>query len=107
MKKSESGENLQCQCHPPLAQSTNSFKSEVGGGVAAQSKPALIERCLQLKQFLRIKHGQSKQEFPTRDLRTWSNSKGKVVFGFNLLDESDEIKSFCIQQKLLKGPTSC
>ena len=54
---------------PPLAQSTNSFKSEVGGGVAAQSKPAGTHRKVSpLKQFLRIKTtGQSKQEFPTRE----------------------------------------
>ena len=54
---------------PPLAQSTNSFKSEVEAVLQLNpNQPVLIERCLQLKQFLRIKTtGQSKQEFPTRE----------------------------------------
>ena len=71
MKKSESRdrESPVPGVTPPLAQSTNSFKSEVGGGVAAQSKPAGTHRKVSpLKQFLRIKTtGQSKQEFPTRE----------------------------------------
>lgn len=99
MKKSESRdrESPVPGVTPPLAQSTNSFKSEVGGGVAAQSKPAGTHR--KVSPIETISPYQNNWTIKARvsykgDLRTWSNSKGEgKVFGFNLLDESDEIKA--------------